>query len=423
MATSARRIRIPHPDLSFSQKTYLSADYTSGTAISVKNNDTFAANQIAVVGEPGQEKTESKPISGVTGDTVIDVTGALSFAHNSNEVLYRSEYNQIEVSYNTGSGWSVLATIDIQWDQRESIYVHQSGVDGTSYRFRFYNSASTNFSEYSPTILGSGFAKNQAGFMVNRVRKAIRDPEKKIVTDLEILRFLSDAKNIIKAKRNDWWFWKVIDETGMATVASSEKYDLDGISSEIEYIRDIRYKLVDGSNTDTWPLDSVTDIEYYDLTRDNDREDDDHVEVYNLMPPDSNSTTGYIRVYPTPETTGGTFYVDYYENEGDFTSLSDTTKIPLTSILEDYAIAQCERIKGNVTKESIYEKKFYGPASDRKDNEMMTGIALLEQIQGSKGRPVGKPRSIRTFRGRKAISRYYRSSYHSRSQQDRETYY
>jgi hypothetical protein len=427
MSTSSRRIRIPHPNLNLSQRTYLSADYSSGTTLSVKNNEGFGAQQIAIIGEPGHEKCEGKAISSLVAKTsLILAAPGYNLTHNSGDVLYRSEYDAVEISANSGSGWTVLqSSLNIQWDQLDTIYVHDGGTNSYSYRFRFYNTVSGNYSEYSGTIAGTGYTSNMIGYHLREVRKMIQDPEKKIISDQEILRFFSEAKNIIRAMRNDWWFWKRESLGDITTTADINKYNLDTISAYLDYIADIRYRYVSGSTIDEiYPLDNKPDIIFDDFVRDNLRQSDDQVRFYNIMPGDVSSTSGYIRVSPTPKTTAaGSFYVRWYINEADYTSGSDTTSIPVPQLLQNFAISQCEKIKGNEAKAKVYENLFYGPPQKARDRANLMGIAILEQMQNGKGRATHQPRSIKKFYGRRAEQRLYSEGSTLNNDDYRERYF
>jgi hypothetical protein len=411
MSTSARRIRIPYPDLQKSQRTYLTADYTSGTTVQVTNNEGFETNKILVAGEPGHEKCEAKGISSLVNKTAFTIASpGFRLTHNSGDVMYMSEYDAVEISYNIGSGWVVLqSALAIQWDQLETIYVHTGATDAYSYRFRFYNTVSGNYSEYSGTLSGIGYTVQQIGYQLQQVRLTIGDPDKKIVTDQEIIGFFNEAKSIIRAKRNDWWFWKREDLGTITTIAAINKYSLDAISSRIDYIADIRYRYVQSASFDqTYHLEHFPDVVFDELVRDNLRKNDDQVTSYNIMPPDSSSISGYIRCNPTPLTTAyGSFYVRYYLNEADYTSVTDTTYIPIPSLLKNFAISQCERIKGNETKAKLYERLFFGPPDAGKDRDDLMGIALLEQMQNGKGKPLKQPRQMKKFYGRKGVHRLF----------------
>lgn len=407
MATSLRKIYIKNPDLSQTEKTALDADYTSGTSLTVINNSGWADGDILVIKTPGTEKSESQSVASTTGATTITIDSALKFNHQVGERIYRSEYNQIEVSVYTTS-WSVLATVSISWDAQETLYIHQGGTDSSIYRFRYKNSATSNFSEYSGSIGGTGYTSSQAGYQVKRVRQVLKDPDGKIMTDADILRSLSDAKNIIKAIRDDWYFWLKEDEGTITTVDGTSKYNLDDISSSIEYVKDIRFRDQSGSDDIIYHLKYETPTVFEQYITDNNATEDDTLIRYTIRPPDSSSTAGYFEVDPTPATTGnGSFYPKYYQPDADYTSLSATVSIAIPHILSDYAIAEGLRIKGDETRAEYYEEKFYGPSDLGKRRGRLTGIKLLEQLNQKKLTSTGQPKQFKKFLGRNYISRAY----------------
>jgi len=409
MATSSRRIRVVNPQLSDSEKTQLDADYTTGTTLEVISNFGYQNDDIVVIGEPGTEKSESTDCTGTTSNTIIDISANLKFAHQAGTPVYRSEYNQVEFSVDTGSGWTVLDTTGIKWDDNETIYIHQGGTNAYSYRFRFKNSVSGDTTEYSGTITGSGYAKNSVGRMVTNVRKAINDPNRKIVSDSEIMLYLTMAKDIILAERSDWYFWKKVDEGTITTEASVRKYDLDDISDSMEYVDSVRYRDASLSPVEIYPLEFLSEIEFDTRIIDQSETTDDSLKFYTIQQPDSSSTSGYILVDPNPKTTGnGSFYIRYYQPDDDYEDVADTTSIPIPSVLELFAIAQCEKIKGNDARASIFEKLFFGPASGNKRVSVKTGVALLENMQANKLRPTKQPRSLKKFMGRGAVKRLFR---------------
>jgi hypothetical protein len=390
----------------------LDADYVSGLTLTVKNNSSFAANDILVVGETGQEGTEAVAIASLTGKATITLKSALRFAHNKGMTIYRCEYDfaAIYVSMvSSGLTWVALSESPLQWDRTETIYVHQGGLSSYSYKFRFRNSQTANVSEYSPTITGAGFAKNTVGYLVQQVRKVIIDPDGNIVSNSDIIRYLNEGKKIIEGVRNDWWFWKKEDKTLLKTVASQQEYNLDTISTKIEYIGDVRYNFNDGTRDDTWHLKHLTDVEYDYEARDETATTDDELSYYNIKAPDSSSTAGYLRVWPIPTTTDrGTFYVRYYQPDTDFDDIADTTAITYPQVLIDYAIARCEQVKGDDERADKFMKLFYGPQIGRAKYDNPTGIALLNLLQRGKLRPLKQPRSLKTFRGRLAMRRFFK---------------
>lgn len=408
MATSLRKIYIKNPDLSQSEKTALDADYTSGTALTVINNSGWADNDVLVIKTPGTEKSESQTVASTTGATTITLDSALNFNHQVGERIYRSEYDQVEVSSYSGAAWSVLATVSISWDALETLYIHQGGTDSSTYRFRYKNSASGNYSEYSGSIGGTGYTSSQAGYQVKRVRQILKDPDGQIMDDNDILRSLSDAKNIIKAIRDDWYFWLKEDEGTITTVDGTRKYNLDDISSAIEYVKDVRFRDQSGNDDVIYHLKFLTPTVFEQYITDNSETEDDTVIRYTLRPGDSSSTAGYIEVDPTPATTAaGSFYPKYYQPDADYSSLSATINVAIPHVLSDYVIAEGFRIKGDETRAEFYEDKFYGPSDLGKRRGRLTGIKLLEQLNQKKLTATGQPKQFKIFYGRNYLGKAY----------------
>ena len=89
------KIKVSNPDLSGEERTYISSDYSSGTTLTVGNNEGFTTSWYVVVGEPGQEKTEAAQIASTTGSTTITISSALKFAHAKSTPVYLSQWNQL----------------------------------------------------------------------------------------------------------------------------------------------------------------------------------------------------------------------------------------------------------------------------------------------------------------------------------------
>lgn len=402
MATSARRLRIPNPVLSQSEVSFLTADYSSGTGLTVANSSGLAANDILVVGVPFSEKTEAQAIDSIGSATAITLSSALSFTHPSGTPVSKSEYDQVEITKNSGSGWSSLTTTDLQWDKDETIYIDQGGTDNDSYRYRFYNSASGNYSEYSQTVSGGGYNKSQLGFRIDKIRKEINDPDRQLVTDDRLIALYDEAKDIVKSMRNDWYFWTKEDQGTIETEDGVRKYNLDTISDNIEYLKDLRFYDSSNSTEELYPLRFVSRLEMDSLlVNQTTPDEDDTLTKYTIAPPDSNSSSGYIVVYPLPETdSGGSFYPRYYQPDGTYDDLSDTIGISIPSVLDHYVLSYCYKLKGDDARAGIEEDMFFGPTDFRKRTQRPTGIALLERMQVSKGKPTDLPKSVKVFKGR-----------------------
>ena len=413
-----RTVYIRNPDLGTQEKTFLTAAYASGTSLSVINNFAFAADNLGIVGQPGEEKTESKKISAISGSATLTLASALNFAHPKDTPVFKSPWDQVEISSRVSSGaWSVLSTSGLQWDKPYTLYVHSAGDTTYDYRWRFYNSVAVTYSEYSPTYAATGFTRDQVGYMIREVRKITRTQDnEEVVSDREIIRQLNSAHDIIYGIRKDWWFLKFEDST-MKTVTSSYQYNLDLIGGGVAnapaanftlgYIDKIRFRYNDGTIDTTYPLKFRSENEFDGLIADNLRQTDDNVNIYTLKPGDSSSKNGYAWVYPTPATTDrGTFVIRAFRKFQLLDDDIDTTPLPIPEILENYVISFIERVRGNDAKADYYQDLFYGPPPAKETNRRLTGIALLEQLQ-ARQTPTGQAQSLSRFRGQKSLGRYY----------------
>jgi len=397
-----RRLRIPIVDLSASEKSYLDADYTAGTALTVVNNYGFELNDIAIVGEGGEEKSESQTVTGQTGHNTVNITTALKFTHNKNCVVYRFEYDQIEIYRYRAAVWSLISTSNIQWDKKETLYVDDTSLGGDLYKFRYKNSLSLAVSDYSPTLSAGGLASDTAGFAIREIRKIV-DPERQIVSDAELIRQFNRLKEYIQGMRENWWFLLVDTYkagVGIPTVANTDTYSL-ATYTDLNSVSVLRYKYNDGVTLNVYNLTYEPKIVLEYNQRDVDiNNNDDWAEQYTLLPADATSPQGYIRIWPTSKTAAyGTFYPDYYKKMAAMDDITDSLEVPNPQIFIDYGLGYVYRIMGEDTKARAY--------GDENSGYVKKGLEILIKQDDSKKRATGQPRSLKTGRGRKAISRLY----------------
>ena len=413
-----RTLRIANPDLKDFQRTYLDADYaTSAITLVVKSNASFQANDLVIVGNPGEEVTELKKITGITNKDTINLSSAMSFVHQKGAPIYLAPWDFIEISrLPSGGSWAVISDSGIQWENLKTIFMDWDGVSTSSYRWRFQNTGQSQYSEYSPTVTGAGFVKKSAGYMIARVRKLVGDEQERIVSSLEIIRFLNKAQDIIYGIRSNWWFLRVDTfkaGTGI-TSTTSERYSLSTYT-DLAYIDTMLYHENHDSVNQLYHLTYKPPLEFDYLVRDRAATKDDAVLNYTIVPPDSSSDQGYFRVQPTALTAAnGTFYPVYYKKMTDLSGVASTTSVPIPSIMEDFAVAMIERIKGNETKARLYESLFYGTDPRHRDSDKLSGISLLEQLQRNSGRATGQPRAIFSFQGRAPLTRLFNDRFINR---------
>ena len=170
--------------------TYLDADSAIGVSTLTANGNDFSANQYAVIGQPGNEKSEIFQVSSA-GTTSITINGTLSFAHNRGDIVRFIPYNQLtpERSTDGGTTFSALSAISIRPDASETYLQRPTDASTDVYRFRFYNSTSTNYSAYSANATATGYADNT----VWSVKRRALDQMGEVLTDLISDQFLNDA--------------------------------------------------------------------------------------------------------------------------------------------------------------------------------------------------------------------------------------
>lgn len=401
-----RSIRIPNPRLSNNEKTFLDADYSTGTALTVISSAFFAANNYAVIGEVGEEKTEQSKVSAIPSSTGLTIGTAYNLTHNKTTPVYQSVWNQIILEYNdnAGSGWVAITAFDIQWDKLETLYLHSAGGDAYSYRFRFYNSANVVYSEYSPTVSGAGFGPLQVGAMVISVRKKIRDVNRQRYTDTDIIDLLQAGQDQVQIEIPKLWCAKTDTfetGTGIAGTASEDTYSL-ATYTDLLYLSKIRYKYVSGSTTQLWDLKGKSEDEFDVYQVQQNVRLDDNVRYVKLLPPTASNTKGSFKVFPIQKTSSvGTYYPVYYRKLTTLNTIDDTTELPFPQVLEDYAAWRLHQLMGNKAQAEIFKNLYSGPDNSDRGREPLTGIALLKMHNANAEKiSSGQPKSLWNFRGR-----------------------
>lgn len=259
--------------------------------------------------------------------------------------------------------------------------------------------------------------------MIRQVRQIANDLDGRVAGDRAIIRFFNMGQDIIRGVKRDWSWLKVSDNT-TTTTASTKRYGLPTNIGNTGNVSDIRYRYDDGTNDIIYQLKFLSEKEFDTLDQDQDQSTDDYVTFYTFEESDSSNASGYIRVNPIPKTTGrGTFYIRYYREMSDMDTVDDETLVPIPSILENFAIAQMEKIKGNEAKSELYEALFYGREQvGRRVANVDVGISLLIKLDAAKKVPSGQPLSLVRFKGRRGVARFYNNRFVS-ADYLRETYF
>ena len=388
------KIKIYNPDLSAEERTYLESDYSSGVTLTVRNNDGFTANWFVVVGEPGQEQTESSRISSITGNTTITLNSALKFSHSKSTPIYLSRWDKLSAERSTTSTGTFIAITDspfaIEWDDADlkTLVEDDTGTSASYYKWRTYNSITNTYGSYSDVLPGTGMARDTVGYAITQIR---RNPLTKEIDDETIIEFFNDFQDLVYEEIPDaWWFRK--EGTAKSTVADTYKYAITTNWSDFLSMEYLLYKYVNGSNTITYPLTFSPAVEFYNFKSDASQPSDDNAKFWTFLPGDATSPKGYIGIHPTPDTTACYLQPVYNFSLTDLDSFGDTLVIPRTKAYVDYALY---RIADDI--------KLDATNADKYMSRVQSSITALKK---RKKRQLGQPELMR-FRGQRGWSRLF----------------
>ena len=403
------KLKISNPNLSGEEKTFLTSDYSSGTSLSVRNSDSFTVNWFVVVGEPGQERTELKRTTALPTATSITILSALSFSHPKSTPVYRSHYDQVSLERKPSAGSYAEVSgspFNIGWDNddNKTFIAVSAGESTDTYRWRFKNSVSAEYTAYSDELAGTGVARTQVGHVINLVRK---NPITKNVDDETLLTYASDFQELVYDEvPKAWWFQK--KGTAVSTAASDYDYPITSNWSDFLSMKFVLYRYISGDIDETYPLTYSPLNEFYNYKADANQSTDDVAHWWTILPPDSNSADGYIGLHPTPKT-DDCYIIPVYQYEiSALDSFGDTLVIPYQKGYVDYILYRIfDDIKNDPDKANIYNTRV---ARD------------INALKKRARRQLGQPELFR-WRGQRGWSKMYGDNAKADWQLSKENYF
>lgn len=357
----AKTVKVKNPVIPQKEETFLTAKYTSGTSLSVKNNEGWSDNDHVVVGLPGRELTELGDVSGVSGNETITLDSALKFDHGIDAPLFRSAFDQIAFEKKaSGGSFAEVAKYDIQWDEQDGFtkITVSDGVDSDTYRWRFYSTLTGLYSDYSGELPGTGLTQFHAGYLVAIVRQFGKMPAFEGITDLFILHSLNRGQRQIDTQAPDgkWWFALTEDVTAtrVQAVANTYKYDLPSSFRAMDVIQ------VLDTNSQRYNL-SYEPRQVFDSFKTDDANESGHSDStrqWTLLTPDSTNTVGYFGVHPTPLTADNYYYRRYWRFLPELTSFASITLVPLPEMLINYAMYEVYKLREDAENAQMYYTLF-----------------------------------------------------------------
>lgn len=405
----AKLIKVKNPYVPVEEETFLTSSYTSGTSLTVENNEGWANNDIAIIGQPGNEKTESTPVTGTSSSDTITLQTAYNFDHSENTPLFKTGFNYVSLERKP-SGGSFAEIAEgihlIEWDERDGFtkITVAAGVDSDTFRWRFYNNRTGGYSGYSAELPGTGLTAYHAGFIIASIRRDAKIPANLAITDKDIMEWLNDGQRDIDTRHERWWFALTQDTsvTRKQAIAGTYQYDLPDSFRGMDVVKAL------DSNSMLYNLSFVPLIEFDLLIQDQSTaQRDDGTMQWTLLPPDSSNTVGYFGVYPIPETTTNYFYRRYWRFLPELTSFASRTLIPIPQTLYNYGMHRVYKRRGDDDRANQYWEYY---------------LANVELLRKAQKRQIGQS-EFQRFRGQRGYSKLFGSLNGNYSDSLRENYW
>lgn len=201
--------------------TYLTSDSVSNSAtLTVDSIRDIAINNVLFIGKLGEEKSEIIKTHTSTAPTasVVTLLSNTTFYHPRGTSIYVIDYDQIEISHSattTGSK-SVLATIDIDPDNLETVYKDSTQTSGY-YFIRYKNSITSTYSVYSDPIPYAGYGDNTVRAIKDRALEQLGEKIGDVISDEFLNNSLWEARRELDNSM-DRWSWRIIRDYPLTQV-------------------------------------------------------------------------------------------------------------------------------------------------------------------------------------------------------------
>lgn len=201
-------ISLQNPSVDGLEKTYLSQSYNFGaTSIQVKNNQQFSANQRILLGEPGLAYTEVVTTGTVSADGITMAIGATLYSHEADTPVYLLQFDQGKFYASTtgiNGTYTLLpnnpVNLDFTSEDLETTYNDNNAITGEYYKMTVFNSVTSVESAFSDPIPAiTGWARNQAGYLIEQMYTELSDATEDNLTRDEMLGYINECNDDILA--------------------------------------------------------------------------------------------------------------------------------------------------------------------------------------------------------------------------------
>jgi len=252
-------VRVAHPDISGNTRTYLASQIAAaGTAMTVLDNNDFLDNDWMVVGNPGDQETETVDVNGaVTRGKSMTVTNSLYFDHELDAPVTKINERGIAIygAATDGGTGTLIASIDaltasgkqladavmIEWDKEYTEHVLISTDTTYAYYYAKFTDGTTS-SDASDYVLAAGLGATSVEYFI---QQALSMTNSKIDGNLlkreDLVKQANDCQTAIAQFRYQDprtreyqqvnWEFEMLEDTTSLTVSTGEhKYALSGLT-------------------------------------------------------------------------------------------------------------------------------------------------------------------------------------------------
>lgn len=193
--------------LQYGVSTTLSRDSVNNTVCFVENSAYLTTSQKYLLGTIGASNAEIVQISSIAAPTTatpsqVTFVNAPVNRHGRGEPLTLVTFDQVEISTcaTVDGYYAVIATTNLQLNALNTIYQDGVARNTNFYRARFYNTQTTNFSNYSlPVSSAVGTVDNTAGYLISSVKRTLgidgKDPR---LTNQFFIDALNEGRQIVE---------------------------------------------------------------------------------------------------------------------------------------------------------------------------------------------------------------------------------
>jgi len=198
---------VQNPDLRNLESTFLTVDASAAAgSFTVQRGTGFSVSQYVIV-DALREVAEILLLhsSSAPTATLLTLAATSAYAHAQDTEVRFIPYNQVVIETSAdNSSWSVAATVDLQPDKADTVYLHAAGTAGTYYRARFKNANDTTYSPYTDSVLGSGYAANTVYAMKSTALAQTGEKIGETITDDLLNTQLWIARRQVHHARKRW---------------------------------------------------------------------------------------------------------------------------------------------------------------------------------------------------------------------------